>query len=261
MKVLTKRLLALGASSVIAVTGGYLVGPWEGEKKNAQGENIAYKDIVGIPTICAGYTIGVKLGDKKTDQECDELLVKELTDFNTKMMKSVKVPLPENMEVAYTSLVWNIGIGAWNSSTILQKINANDLQGACKGILAWNKATFSPSAVASQRAKGETCSIKKNGDYACTVKGLTNRRIDEYKVCAGENADVNEALRELSQSVEEPLTVDGNGLETLETPPPIATPSLPEINAPEPLKPIEPIERTCTKKFLLWCIKWNDHSR
>ena len=82
----------------------------------------------------------VKMGDYKTD---DELLVKELTDFNTKMMKSVKVPLPENMEVAYTSLVWNIGVGAWNGSTILQKINANDLQGACKGILAWNKATFS----------------------------------------------------------------------------------------------------------------------
>lgn len=28
MTPLTKRLLALGASSVIAVTGGYLVAPW-----------------------------------------------------------------------------------------------------------------------------------------------------------------------------------------------------------------------------------------
>ena len=220
MKALTKRLLALGATSVVAVSGAYLVEPWESTK------NQAYRDLVGVPTICAGYTIGVKMGDYKTDQECDEILVKELTDFNTKMMKAVKVPLPENMEVAYTSLVWNIGVGAWNGSTILQKINANDLQGACKGILAWNKATFSPSAAASQRSRGETCSVKKNGDYACTVKGLTNRRIDEYKVCAGENADVNQALHELSMLEDEPVTVDENAPETFESSEGTPTPHL-----------------------------------
>ena len=225
MKVLTKRLLALGATSVIAVSGAYLVEPWESTK------NQAYRDMVGIPTICAGYTIGVKMGDYKTDQECDELLVKELTDFNTKMMKSVKVPLPENMEVAYTSLVWNIGIGAWNNSTLLKKLNNKEYEAACQQILRWNKAGGK------------------------VVKGLQNRREAEYRVCMGKEADVNSALKELTLSGQEPLSVDGNGLETLETLPPIATPSLPEINAPEPLKPIE---RTCTKKFLFWCIKWSD---
>lgn len=228
MNTLTKRLLALGATSVIAVSGVYLVEPWEGTR------NQAYRDMVGIPTICAGYTIGVKMGDYKTDRECDELLVKELTDFNTKMMKSVKVPLPENMEVAYTSLVWNIGIGAWNNSTLLKKLNNKEYEAACQQILRWNKAGGK------------------------VVKGLQNRREAEYKVCMGENADVNQALHELSMSNEEPLSVDGNGLETLETPPPIAIPSLPEINAPEAVKSIERTERTCSKKFLFWCIKWND---
>lgn len=45
MKTLTKRLLALGAGSVIAVAGRYAVAPWEGK------ENHAYRDMVGIPTV------------------------------------------------------------------------------------------------------------------------------------------------------------------------------------------------------------------
>lgn len=225
MKALAKRLIALGATSVIAVSGAYLVEPWEGTK------NQAYRDMVGIPTICAGYTIGVKMGDYKTDQECDELLVKELTDFNTKMMKSVKVPLPENMEVAYTSLVWNIGLGAWKSSTLLKKLNNQEYEAACEQILRWNKAGGK------------------------VVKGLQNRREDEYKVCMGKDADVNSALKELTLTGQEPLSVDENAPETFESSEGVPTPTPSEINAPEPLKPIE---RTCTKKFLFWCIKWSD---
>lgn len=45
MNSLTRRLIALGAGSVIAVAGGYAVGPWEDK------ENHAYRDMVGIPTV------------------------------------------------------------------------------------------------------------------------------------------------------------------------------------------------------------------
>ena len=45
MNPLTKRLLALGASAVVAVSGGYLVSHWEGK------ENRAYRDIVGVVTV------------------------------------------------------------------------------------------------------------------------------------------------------------------------------------------------------------------
>ena len=45
MNALTKKLLALGTSTVIAVTGAYLVGPLEGKRNNA------YLDMVGIPTV------------------------------------------------------------------------------------------------------------------------------------------------------------------------------------------------------------------
>lgn len=231
MNALTKRLVALGASSVIAVSGAYLVEPWESTK------NQAYRDMVGIPTICAGYTIGVKMGDYKTDKECDKLLVKELTHFNTEMKKPVKVELPEHMEIAYTSLVWNIGIGAWNSSTLLKKLNNKEYAEACKQILRWNKAG------------------------GVVVKGLQNRREAEYKVCMGENADVNNALQELTLSGQEFLPVGINGLKTIENDGELPTPQLEEIivsSSPEPGNEAQkaPI---CRRRFLgfLWCSNYN----
>lgn len=167
MNALTKRLLAIGASSVIAITGGYLIGPWEGK------ENNAYKDIVGIPTICFGETRGVKIGDYKTDAQCEASLVKELTEYNRAMKKHVKVPLSPGEEAAYTSFVWNLGETNFRNSTLLKKLNANDRPGACTELLRWNRAG------------------------GVEVKGLTNRRKDEYMVCMGNKADFNKAYEAL----------------------------------------------------------------
>lgn len=169
MNVMTKRLLAIGASSVIAVAGGYLVGPWEGKS------NTAYKDIVGVYTICYGETKGVKRGDFRTDKQCDEGLAKELEKYNKEMKSYVQVPLTEYEEIAYTSLVWNIGVTNFKNSTLLKRLNAGQKYEACTQILRW--------------------------DYAGgkKVAGLTNRRQDEFKTCVGNRSDVNKALKELSE--------------------------------------------------------------
>ena len=45
MNPLTKKLSAFGVGTIIAVSGAYLVEPWEST------QNHAYKDIVGVVTI------------------------------------------------------------------------------------------------------------------------------------------------------------------------------------------------------------------
>lgn len=177
MNAITKRLLALGASGIIAVTGGYLVAPWEGM------ETKAYQDIVGVWTICYGETAGVKAGMTRTQEQCEKSLVKELTHYNQAMKKPVKVKLPEHMEVAYTSFVWNVGVGAWNSSTLLKLLNQGQYDAACAQILRWNKAGGKE------------------------VKGLTNRRNAEYKTCTGKDNATNEALEQLRREAGESLDV------------------------------------------------------
>ena len=194
MRALTKTLLSLGASSVVAISGGYLVGPYEGKR------NTAYLDMVGIPTVCWGQTKGVKLGQYFTDEQCDKKLAEELTTYNRQMMSYVKRDIPDNMEIAFTSFVWNVGIGAWKNSTALKKVNEGDFSGACSQLLRWNKATFTSNAARkAQEVRGEVCTALQGGRWSCTVKGLTNRREAEYKVCMGNNPDVTEAITKLNK--------------------------------------------------------------
>lgn len=241
MNTLTKRLLALGASSVVAITGGLLVAPWEGKS------NKAYLDMVGIPTVCFGETKGVKLGDYRSDEHCEASLASELTVFNEGMKKNVRVPLSDYEEIAYTSFVWNVGLGAWNSSTLLKKLNAGDREGACKQILVWNKATFDKKGADRQRASGETCTAKSNqpGKYSCTVKGLTNRRVAEFQVCTNNNADVTKALKEVKlleadegvvESISpEDVPLDSKPLEAIKSPSPASPLPVEELNASSPV--------------------------
>lgn len=202
MNTITKKLLSLGVASAVAVSAGYLVAPLEGKS------NTAYKDMVGIPTICYGQTKGVKLGDYKTDEECEKDLAEDLAKYNTTMKKNVKVPLKDYEEVAYTSFIWNIGETKWNSSTLLKKLNAGDSLGACKELLRWNKATFNKRTADVQIKNGEYCSTNKDGSYSCSVKGLTNRRVAEYSVCTNQNAEVSDALEALQMAVQAPINVD-----------------------------------------------------
>lgn len=191
MNPLTKKLLTLGTSAIIAVTGGYMILPWEGM------ENHAYKDIVGVPTICFGETKGVKMGDYRTDEQCEESLSKELAVYNQAMKKHVKVPLLPYEEVAYTSFVWNLGETNFKNSTLLKKLNAGDNLGACNELLKWNKSTFSKLGATSQTKRGEICTPLSNGKFSCTVKGLTNRREYEKGVCLGENKEVLQSIRDI----------------------------------------------------------------
>ena len=173
MNPLVKRFVAIGATSVIATTGAFLIDPWEGN------ENHAYKDIVGVVTICRGETKSVKMGDYRTNEQCDKSTVKELEQYNRAMLKYVKVPLQPYEEVAYTSFVWNLGEVNFKNSTLLKKLNTGDHSGACKELLKWNKAGGKE------------------------VRGLTNRRKHEFEVCEGRDAEVNAALKEL-EALEKP---------------------------------------------------------
>lgn len=228
MNPLVKRFVAIGATSVIATTGAFLIDPWEGN------ENQAYRDIVGVATICRGEIKGVKMGDYRTNEQCDKSTVKELEQYNKAMLKYVKVPLAPYEEVAYTSFVWNLGEVNFKNSTLLKKLNAGDHSGACKELLRWNKAGGKE------------------------VRGLTNRRNHEFEVCEGRDAKVNAALKELEafKKPSEAIKDERSGLPTIpvETNAPSPSESVPEVlpsyEASVPLTIPE-----CRWKFFNVCLK------
>ena len=157
MKPTTKsRLKKSGALTAAAVA---LVGAWEGLR------TVAYRDVVGIPTVCFGETRGVKMGDRYTVEECKAMLGDALVEFEGGMRACLSHPdaIPEKSYVAFLSLAYNIGNGAFCSSSVARKANAGDIKGACASILLYNKARL-------------------NGRLQ-VIKGLDNRRKDENRIC------------------------------------------------------------------------------
>lgn len=159
------KLASLGLSSALILAGATLVAPWEGLKHSA------YKDVVGVWTQCYGDTHSVDRTRPKTDDECNETLALELVAHNKEMKRYVKVPLTDYQEAAFTSLVYNIGVGNWKNSTALKLLNKGEYTLACQQLPRWNKAG--------------------GKEY----KGLTNRRMDELKVCLGNNEQAIEEAR------------------------------------------------------------------
>ena len=91
----------------------------------------AYKDSGGVWTIGYGHTKGVKAGDKITKEEAEKLYREDLR-IHSESLKRVKVPLSENQKAALSSLVYNIGDGAFRDSNLLIKLNKGDIIGAAK---------------------------------------------------------------------------------------------------------------------------------
>ena len=134
---------------------------WEGT------EYKPYRDIVGVLTVCNGYT-GPDIIPGKTygKHECDSLLQKELTVHGMGVLKCTQVPLNQNQYNAYASFTYNVGVGAYCKSTLLRKLNSGDYTGACNELLRWNMAGGKPVKGLTRRREAEkvTCLKPMNND-------------------------------------------------------------------------------------------------
>ncbi|WP_417681651.1 lysozyme [Roseibium sp.] len=144
------RLAGAAAAGAIA-----FVGAWEGLRMTA------YRDIVGVPTVCYGETRGVRLGDRHSKADCDAMLLASLRRHEAGMRRCLKAPdrIPEKSYIAFVSLAYNIGVGAFCRSTAARRLNAGDVRGACDAATWFNKA-------GGRR-----------------IKGLVNRRAAEHDLC------------------------------------------------------------------------------
>jgi len=144
------------AALIVASVGGF-----EGVSQ------YAYRDPVGIPTICFGETRGVKMGDYKSLAECKDMLSSRVIEFSVGVEKCLIAPerVPDKMFAAQVSLAYNIGVGAFCGSTLVKKTNAGDLRGACDEFPRWNRAG------------------------GVVLPGLTKRRAVERDMCLAGVAD------------------------------------------------------------------------
>lgn len=105
----------------------------------------AYKCPAGVWTIGWGTTEpinGVKPyeGMVITQQQADDLLIKNLKSYEDAVNKYVTYPINQNQYDALVSFTYNCGCGALKTSILLKKLNAGDIQGAAEQFDLWTKA-------------------------------------------------------------------------------------------------------------------------
>lgn len=98
----------------------------------------AYLDSVRVPTIGVGHTTGVQMGMTITEAEAMDLLREDLRWAEAALDLNVHVPLNQHQFDALVSFVFNVGQGAFTSSTLLRLLNVGDYGGAAAQLDRWH---------------------------------------------------------------------------------------------------------------------------
>ena len=115
----------------------------------------AYQDAVGIWTIGYGTTRGVRPGMTISEAEAETFLQQDLTRFEQAIHGALEVPVNDNQFSALSCFTYNVGPGAFRSSTLLKLLNQQNLYGAADQFPRWNKAGGRPLAGLTRRRKAE----------------------------------------------------------------------------------------------------------
>ena len=99
----------------------------------------AYKCSANVWTIGYGHTKNVKEGDRICEDQANCFLMQDLYSVERAIVRLVKVKINQNQFDALCSLIFNIGISAFNKSTLLAKLNKDDYVGAAEQFRRWNK--------------------------------------------------------------------------------------------------------------------------
>lgn len=155
--------MRLSKSAAAAVGGGVLAAAMVVVPYYEGTELSSYRDAVGVWTVCTGHTATAAPGQHKTPAECGALLKSDLADALNGVDRRVKVPIPDTTRAALVSFTFNVGEGALARSTLLRKLNAGDIVGACNELPRWVYG-------------------KVNGAQV-RLRGLVKRRATERELC------------------------------------------------------------------------------
>lgn len=136
-----------------------MIAPFEGYYGHA------YRDVVGVKTICYGATAadGIDFNRTYTKQECLQILAKDLPKYEAPLQKCIKpevyAALPPHRHAALVSLAYNVGSASVCRSSVVRDLNAGRVRQACDDFMKFD------------RAGGRV------------IQGLVNRRRQERVAC------------------------------------------------------------------------------
>lgn len=102
----------------------------------------SYQDIAGVWTIGYGHTETAGPNQTITEEEADDLILRDLERREVSVSDLVTVDLNQNEFDALVSFVYNVGASAFKGSTARKRLNRGDRVGAAEALTWWHKATI-----------------------------------------------------------------------------------------------------------------------
>lgn len=81
----------------------------------------AYRDAVGKPTIGYGHTLGVRMGQRVTERQAEEMLRQDLWVAG-RLPNTIKEIDTQGKYDALVSFIFNLGVGSFKRSTLYRRI-------------------------------------------------------------------------------------------------------------------------------------------
>jgi lysozyme len=105
----------------------------------------AYRCPAGVWTIGYGHTAmagapGVKAGMSVSREEASAILKRDVERFADGVRQALTVTLDDRQFSALVSFAYNVGLGAFRSSSVLKAVNAGDLAAVPRRLGLWVKA-------------------------------------------------------------------------------------------------------------------------
>ena len=105
----------------------------------------AYRDAVGVWTIGYGHTSmagnpKVFRGLKISRQQGEAILAKDVENFARNIRPLISVNLNDNQFSALVSFAYNVGVGGFRRSSVLQRVNAGRFDAVPNRLSLWIKA-------------------------------------------------------------------------------------------------------------------------
>ncbi|WP_176317397.1 lysozyme [Burkholderia vietnamiensis] len=130
-------------------------------------ELVARPDPIGIITACNGDTKDVRTGQRFTPDECRARLEQRLIQHAEPVLKCTPVLQGHTYQLAAAvSFAYNVGAGAYCSSTTAKRFNAGDWKGACRAL--------------NEADNGRPQWVTAGGRV---LPGLVKRRAEERALC------------------------------------------------------------------------------
>jgi len=120
----------------------------------------AYRDAAGVWTIGFGHSTGAgnpipAAGMTITAAEAGTILSNDLKKFEACVLSAIKRPMEQGQFDAMVSLAFNIGTGAFRSSSIVSLFNRGDIIAAANAFRLWDRAAGKVQPGLAKRREAE----------------------------------------------------------------------------------------------------------